>query len=274
MVSLGAVFSIGMVLLAGTAPVERASDLAYLSDGETKHQLDVYLPVRRDGATLVVFVHGGAFMSGDRRDYAAVGRALAERGYAVAIPSYRLYPHADAQDAVRDVAAAIAWLARHSERFGYDAKRVVLAGHSAGGQIVAMLATHKRYLQRAGAPAGIVRGAFALAGAYDVRDLTDEPAAWQRIDDRIFGATEAARGRISPAIDVDRDAPPIVAVCGTHDDPGACARARHFARVLKARGLDGSALEIDTDHGGLLRRFIQPGDALAEAFRAFIERTR
>jgi acetyl esterase/lipase len=57
-----------------------------------------------------VFVHGGAFMQGDRGDYAVVGEQLARQGLATAVVSYRNFPQADASGATADVAAAVAFL--------------------------------------------------------------------------------------------------------------------------------------------------------------------
>lgn len=193
----------------GSAPVVSITDVAYLNDGLAKHRLDLYLPRNHREAPLVVFIHGGAFMAGDRSDYASAGAALAAEDVAVAVPSYRLYPEADARGATSDVAAAIAWLLRHGSAYGLDTSGVIVAGHSAGGQIAALLATHERYLTSLGAPPHAVRGAFVLAGAYDVRDLSDEPADWQRIDGRIFGETAAERALVSPGIDFDANTPPM-----------------------------------------------------------------
>jgi len=210
-----------------SAPVVSIADAAYLNDGLAKHRLDMCLPRNHREAPLVVFIHGGAFMAGDRRDYASAGSALAEEDVAVAVPSYRLYPEADARGAASDVAAAIAWLLRHGSVYGLDTS-VILAGHSAGGRIAALLATHEPYLTSLRARFHAVRGAFVLAGAYDVRDLSDEPADWKRIEGRIFGETAAERAL----------------ACGTRDDPGACPPAHFFARRLTKAGIDCSALEV------------------------------
>jgi acetyl esterase/lipase len=249
-----------------------STDLAYLADGDPRHRLDLYLPAKPSTGPLVVFVHGGAFMSGDRKMYAPIGQALAAQGFSVAIPSYRLYPQSDAAGAASDVAAAVAWLAGNAASRGLAAHGIVLAGHSAGGQIVALLATHPHFLTAAGAGPAVVRGAFVLAGAYDVRDLSDEPADWQTIDGRIFGPTPEARAAVSPGLDIDAHSPAIVAACGTRDDPGACPRAAYFVHALKAAGVDGTFVRADgADHMGLLARFVDPADPLNRAFVNFVE---
>ena len=180
------------VLLAGTSPasfqVRRIPDLAYESGGLDKHRLDLYLPVTASAAPLVLFVHGGAFLQGDRRDVQIVGEALASQGLAVAIPSYRLFPDTNAQGSTQDVADSAAWLSRHAAEYHYDARKIFLVGHSAGAQIVALLGTNPAYFERAGASFANIGGVLAVAGAYDLRDLSGEPDSWQRVDGHIYGA--------------------------------------------------------------------------------------
>ncbi|HEY8297684.1 MAG TPA: alpha/beta hydrolase [Candidatus Baltobacteraceae bacterium] len=261
------------LLCSGTSPrlPEQTTGIAYAPDGSDVHRLDLYLPAERAGAPLIVFAHGGAFMYGDRRDDVDVGRALSRAGMAVAIPSYRLFPQTDAQGSTRDVALAIAWMLAHARDYGIDPTSTFLVGHSAGAQIVAMIGTHLEYLREAGASPRDIRGVFALAGAYDVRDLSDEPDSWKRVDGHIYGETADDRARISPALTVDPASPPVEAVCGTADDAGSCPRTISFVRALRAAGVESQAFrEIGADHMGVLRAFLDPHDPLGAEFRTFV----
>ena len=122
------------------------------------------------GAPLVIFFYGGSWDSGAKGDYRFVGSALAERGYLVAIPDYRLYPAVRYPGFVEDGAEAVAAIAkRHGE-----GRAVVVAGHSAGAQIGAMIAYDDRWLRAAGAErCATVTGFVGLAGPYDFLPLTD-----------------------------------------------------------------------------------------------------
>ena len=263
------------VAATSPAPAPQLLGVAYREDGSDAHRLDIYLPKELATAQLIVFVHGGAFMAGGRRDYAPIGRALAVQGMAVVVPSYQLFPAVGAQGSTSDVAFAIAWTIEHARDYGLASAPLFLAGHSAGAQIVAMIATHGRYLESAGASLASIRGALVLAGAYDVRDLSDEPESWQRIDDQIYGATSEERAKNSPGLAIDPKTPPIEAVCGTEDDPGSCPRTEHFVRALRSAGLNGRIFRaVGADHMALLRRLIGPNDPLHAEFRQFIERQR
>lgn len=100
--------------------------------------LDFYRANRRpeDGpAPCLVVVHGGGWDGGDRAQLAAWNHRWAARGYAVAAISYRLAPRFRWPAPREDVAAALAWLKAQAGRLGLDARRLVLVGRSAGGQI-------------------------------------------------------------------------------------------------------------------------------------------
>jgi hypothetical protein len=109
-----------------------ARDIPYGADH--RQQLDVYVP---SGPTagprpIIVFFYGGSWNSGVKNGYGFVGRALAARGFVVAIPDYRLVPQVRFPAFLEDGAAAVRWMRGHAAQYGGDPDRVVLAGHSAG----------------------------------------------------------------------------------------------------------------------------------------------
>ena len=121
--------------------VERIRDLAYTESGRAEHRLDVY---RRPDATgprpIVLYVHGGAFRSLSKNTHWLMGLAYARRGYLVFNASYRLAPRHRFPAAVEDVCAAYRWVVANAERWGGDTSRLVLAGESAGANLVTAVA--------------------------------------------------------------------------------------------------------------------------------------
>jgi acetyl esterase len=95
-------------------------------------------------APVVAFVHGGAFVRGDKCTNEAIyGNVLnwfAARGYVGINLEYRLAPEATHPEAARDVASAMAWLAAHVANYGGDPAQIHLIGHSAGATHVASYA--------------------------------------------------------------------------------------------------------------------------------------
>ena len=141
---------------------------------DARQRLDVYAPRHMTGtAPVIVFFYSGSWNSGTKAGYGFVARALAARGFVVAVPDYRLVPGVRYPDFVRDNAAAIRWVRQNSRTLGGDPDRLVLAGHSAGAYNAAMLALDPRWL---GDDRRAVRGWIGLAGPYDFLPF-DQPAS-------------------------------------------------------------------------------------------------
>lgn len=144
---------------------QRESDIAY--GPEARQRLDVYKPNNASGdKPVVVFLYGGSWKRGKRENYRFAGQAFASRGYVTVIPDYRTYPDVQFPAFVEDSAAAVAWVRKNIARFGGDPDRIVLAGHSAGAHIAALLAYDDQYLKAAGVPMASVTGLVGLAGPY------------------------------------------------------------------------------------------------------------
>jgi acetyl esterase len=115
--------------------VER--NLAYLDTGRRSHLLDVYVPEGRVGPLpVVVYVHGGAFMWCSKETHMIFAHAWARAGFIVFNLNYRLAPRHMYPAAIEDVCAALRWAHVHAARFGGDPGRIVLAGESAGANLV------------------------------------------------------------------------------------------------------------------------------------------
>jgi acetyl esterase/lipase len=118
------------------APAEQA-DVAY--GPHTRHRLDVYRPAG-DARAIVVFVHGGGFVAGDKNGdgvfYRNVGRWFARQGIAAVLPNYRLAPDHPWPAGAQDVQSVLQWVHAHPEALGSPAPLVVL-GQSAGASHVA-----------------------------------------------------------------------------------------------------------------------------------------
>lgn len=135
----------GVIAQAPTYRTE--SSIAYRSGEDrmidTMCRLDLNYPADKPGFTTVIWLHGGG-LSGGRRE---IPQGLREQGFAVAGVGYRLTPHVQVADCIDDAAAAAAWVVRNIARFGGDPRRIVLAGHSAGGYLTSMIGLDKRWLE-------------------------------------------------------------------------------------------------------------------------------
>ncbi len=110
------------------------------------HRLDVYEPVGRAGARpVVMYVHGGAFRAMSKDTHWLMGLIFARRGYLVFNVDYRLAPEFRFPAALEDLSRALAFVRREAPRFGGDPDRLVLAGESAGANLVTALTVASCY---------------------------------------------------------------------------------------------------------------------------------
>jgi acetyl esterase/lipase len=196
-------------------------------DAEHRLHLDIYAPKQASDAPVVVFFYGGSWIAGKRRWYRYVGEALASNGVIAMIPDYRKYPDVQFPSFMRDAARAVAWAHAHAGEFGGNPQRLFVMGHSAGGQIAALLACDKRYLAETSLAPRNLAGMIGIAGAYTFLPFVEyEP--------EIFG--DDARGRYDsqPINFVDGDEPPMLLLQGTEDDEVPPHNAQAMAERVQA----------------------------------------
>lgn len=114
-------------------------DISYVTDGHERQKLDLYVPDTGENLPLIIWVHGGAWLGGDKAHYNP--REYLKSGYAGASINYRLSQHAIFPAQIEDVKAAVRWLRANAETYRLDPDRFAAWGSSAGGHLVAMLGT-------------------------------------------------------------------------------------------------------------------------------------
>ena len=244
---------------------QRVADLAY--GEEPRQRADVYLPRGAPAARrpLVVFFHGGRWSSGSKEEYRFVAAGLAERGCVVIVPNYRLYPAVRMGVAMADAARAVAWAQAVASRYGADASDTVLMGHSSGAHFAALLATDRRWLERAGGRP--VRSLVGFAGAYDFLPLTDADL----ID---YFDPPASYADSQPVNFVTGSSPPAFLAHGLDDTTVKLRNTRSLAARLASAGVPVELHWLPgEDHAGVLKHFARPfraTDALYAAVMRFI----
>ncbi len=180
--------------------------------------LDVYRPANAGqpttaGAPMVVFFYGGDWTHGKREWYRFVGTALASQGVLVVIPDYRKYPQVTMDGFMQDGARAVAWARTHATELGGDPHSLFVMGHSAGGQIAALLSTDPEWLKLYGMRPRDLAGFIGLAGVYDFMPIP----AGEKDMLGTFGRTAAEQGRAQPVRYVSGHEPPMLLLQGTGD---------------------------------------------------------
>lgn len=116
--------------------VQKTGDLFYTEEENPLQSLDVYVPEQaEEKLPIMIEIHGGGLMYGDKNKVQVYASKFAKRGYVVFAINYRLCPDVQYDDQVRDVLKAYAWIYEHAAEFGGDRENIFVVGDSAGGQL-------------------------------------------------------------------------------------------------------------------------------------------
>ena len=155
-----------------------ALDIAYGAQATDK--LDVFMPAKpaahtSAGAPVLVFIHGGYWSALDKADQSFIAPAFTAAGACVVVPNYALCPAVKIGDITRQMTEALIWIFRNIARFGGDPNRITIAGHSAGGHLVAMLMTQNWPTLGTDLPSQLVKNGLSISGLFDLEPLRHTP---------------------------------------------------------------------------------------------------
>lgn len=230
------------LLAAAAAPVVAAPptfeqqsfrDITYYSGPDAdsvRHKLDVHVPRGHKDFPVIVFIHGGAWIKGNKDQFGLqtmLARTFNRHGIGVVCPNYRLSPDVQHPEHARDVARAFAWTYKNINKFGGRADQLFISGHSAGGHLSALLATDPSYLKAEGLALTAIRGAMPMSGVYAI------PSS-ERVFDVAFGKDPSQRAKASPISHVTAGLPPFLVMLADKELPN-CDRpgAQAFCQALQ-----------------------------------------
>lgn len=223
-------------------------NIDYWGDGRRAHRLDVIVRRNRpldSGAPVFLYIHGGAWVIGDKREQGfPLLFELARRGWVCVTINYRLSPKATWPDHIVDCKRSVAWIREHITAYGGDPGFIAVAGGSAGGHLAALLALSAAdsALQPGFEDADChVDACVPIYGQYDmtcrggktVRDWGD----LRLLQRQVFKTTLAEHPEVfeaaSPLYRLHKDAPPFFVIHGVNDTLIPVAEARQFVHELR-----------------------------------------
>lgn len=189
-------------------------DLRY-GDAE-RHRLDVFVPASASNRPVLLFMHGGAYVGGDKHlagspFYTNIGVWAARNGMVGVNMTYRLAPQAKWPAAQEDIGSAIAWVKANVATLGGDPNRIYLMGHSAGASHVANYMSHSQFHGPEGSG---VAGAIIVSAFYDFETLNATSTFFQ-----YHGNEKAQYSPRSPLPGLIASKVPILFAVAEHDTP-------------------------------------------------------
>lgn len=241
---------ISAVLFAGCSTVQKTTVQYKQSENvkPKKLSLDIYNSQSSANKPVVVFVHGGGWLLGDKSTKIKRKAYLFKKmGYLFVSVNYRLssffnkkiqYP-----DHTNDVADALKWIYENISKYGGDKNKIVLLGHSAGAQMISLLVTSDKFLPARGISSNSFRGIISMdTEGYDVYGMCNAGA---KIYKRIFGNDPETWKEASPVLQVkpDKKYPDFLIVM--RGKPYRIEMANNFASKLREGGTKVELINAD-----------------------------
>jgi acetyl esterase/lipase len=229
-----------------------------------KQALDVYLPKKPvKNAPVLLFLHGGGFMEGDRAHYGYVARPYAEKGIVTVVAGYRMakrgVPYPAQSD---DTKAAIVWIYKNIAKFGGDPNTIFVSGHSVGATLSGDVSFERSWMKQAGVPHDAIKGIAAISGDYDL-------SPGENVD---YAPTAELEERASPLRHIVDPALLAVVAAGTNEGKMR-ASSEDLAQKLTAKGVKTRLLVLEgADHKDTVLALGDPGSTLAAAVLEMIGR--
>jgi acetyl esterase/lipase len=205
-------------------------DIEYARVGDHSLTLDLYRPAASVTSPLIIWVHGGAWRGGSKKDM-PLGRLVAE-GYAVASADYRLTPVAAFPAQAHDLKAAIRFLRANAGKLQLDSGRFAIAGASAGAHLAALVGVTHGVSELEGevgehrGESSEVRAIVSFYGMSNLTTILDQSTPHGlkvRVPalELLLGGLPPARPELarlaSPVFHVDATDPPLLLLHGDQD---------------------------------------------------------
>lgn len=255
-------------------------DIPYATAHE-RQVLDVYAPEGAKNLPVVFWIHGGGWQAGNKGMIGVKPKAFNDAGFIFVSTNYRLLPNVDMGTLTNDVATALGWVHKNIASYGGDPTRLLVMGHSAGGQLAALMCTDEQYAKAQGFSLAAIKGCVPVdADTFDIPAIIEVAETRARVHHlplpsnghrQKFGNDPDKHRDFSAVTHVapNKGIPPflILHITGNADTG---AQAQRMAAVLKEAGIAAKVVGRDLTHEGLNDAIGVPGDPTTKEVFSFV----
>lgn len=227
--------------MSSTAAFRFIEGTPYAHEGGETLVADLYLPKGMGPFPAALYLHGGGWSGGNRKQLRRQAAFMASHGVAGMAIEYRLDPKYHYPAPLHDAKEAVRWLRKHAAQYNIDPKRIAVVGSSAGGHLAALMGVTqgdsslegngccKRY-------SSAVQAVVAFNGIYDLAAMSGRPRMIKNFLGRPCESNPTVCKAASPINHVSNDEPPFLIMHGTADQTAPFAQAKAMVQMLRKSG--------------------------------------
>ena len=252
-----------------TKDIDYISESDYADGGDL---LDVYMPEGAKKAPVIVFLHGGALLYGDKTYGKGIAASLVESGVGLVSANYRLSPDHAHPSHVQDAAAATAWVINNIATYGGDPENVFIAGHSAGAYLAALLAIDSSLIEKHNIDKGALKGTVLISPFLYVEETAPERITTNPVYKSIWGDKKEGWLKASVSGFIGADQNNILVIYADGDDLWRKEQNTRFVRDLKSEGNSNvTAIEVgNRTHITIMSEILEQDDQVSKLIVNFI----
>jgi arylformamidase len=238
-------------------------DCAY--DQSPRDRIDLFR-CGDSNAPLLVFIHGGYWQRGDKNWFSFIADAFVQSGVDVALIGYQLCPHTNMSSIVSQIRKAMVWLWRNARSLGISAERINLCGHSAGGQLTAMMLATEWNRISTDVPAFLVKTGIPISGLYQL-----EPLRHTTINDALGMDASCAHENSPQFLQPSTEAPILVTLGGAETGQFHSQKDQFVERWREFDAPIEAFIEPGVDHYEVINRLAESDSDIFKKIRDWLQ---